>query len=341
MKKTILSVFGAAAFFALGVLAATFLRPQREIVDLPPGKIPALLVPAHLHGKLSLFVLAGQSNMSGRGAALNLPHTDRIFLFANDYHWKQAREPLDDPEGQIDEVSMDKNAGSGPGLAFASRLAAAYPGKTIGLITCARGATTMFEWERRLGDDSLYGSCLKRIGAARALGKVEGILFFQGEWDAIDDSKPEAPLAPNWAPPNKLPGSRITYTQETLKGPFSFNRASRKKWAEMFSDYVDSGRHDLESRELPVVFAQIGQHEDPARYAYWKEVQESQKSVSMPRVKMVETADLDLADKVHLSTQAYLKVGERMADAFIELTDPRKVAASRETQPVKPAASPN
>lgn len=333
MNRTILAVCGAAAFFGLGVLAATLLRKEREIVDLPPGKLPALVVPAHLHGKLSLFVLAGQSNMSGRGAATNLPHTDRIFLFANDYHWKQAHEPLDDPEGQIDEVSLDKNAGSGPGLPFASRLAAAYPQKVIGLITCARGATTMFEWERRLGDDSLYGSCLKRIGAARALGKIEGILFFQGEWDAVDDSKPEAPLAPNWSPPNKLPGSRITYTQETLKGPFSFNRASHKQWTEMFSDYVDSVRHDLEIRDLPVVFAQIGQHEDPARYIHWKEVQDRQKAVSMPRVKMVETMDLDIADKVHLSTQAYLKVGERMADAFIELTDPARAKPREEKKP--------
>ncbi|MCE9600038.1 MAG: sialate O-acetylesterase [Spirochaetia bacterium] len=326
MKRVLLIICAASAIFVLGILTATFLRPQRQIVDLPPGKLPALAVPAQFHGRLSLFVLAGQSNMSGRGASITLPHTDRIFLFANDYHWKQAREPLDDPEGQIDEVSLDKNAGSGPGLAFASKLAAVYPGKVIGLIPCARGATTMFEWERRLGDDSLYGSCLKRIGAARALGKVEGVLFFQGEWDAIDDSRADAPLAQNWSWPSKLPGSRITYTQQTLKGPFSFNRASHKQWAEMFSDYVDSMRHDLESPGLPVVFAQIGHHEDSSRYAYWKEVQESQKSVSMPRVKMIETSDLDLQDNVHLSTQSYLTAGARMADGFIEITDPARSA---------------
>ncbi|MBL8018233.1 MAG: sialate O-acetylesterase [Leptospirales bacterium] len=335
MKRNILLIGIGIAIFGLGILAAQFFRREREVVDLPPGKLPAQAVPAQWHGRLSLFVLAGQSNMSGRGAAVSLPHTDRIFLFANDYHWKQAREPLDDPEGQIDEVSLDKNAGSGPGLAFASRLAAAYPGKVIGLITCARGATTMFEWERRLGDDSLYGSCLKRIGAAKALGKVEGLLFFQGEWDAIDDSKSDAPLAQNYVMPNKLPGSRITYNQQTLKGPYSFNRASHKQWAEMFSDYVDSVRHDLESPGLPVVFAQIGQNEDSSRYVYWKEVQESQKSVSMPRVKMIETADLGLQDKVHLSTQSYLKAGERMAEAFMEITDPSKARPPARTEQKK------
>lgn len=333
MKKNILIAAGGILCFGLGVLSASLLRREKEIVDLPPGKIPAAPVPLAAQGRLSLFVLAGQSNMSGRGGPVTLAHTDRIFLFGNDYRWKQAREPLDDPEGQIDEVSLDKNAGSGPGLAFASRLAAMNPQKIIGLIPCARGATTMFEWERRLGDDSLYGSCLKRIGAAAALGKVEGILFFQGEWDAIDDSNPQAPLAPNWTPPNKLPGSRITYTAESLKGPFSFNRASHARWNEMFMDYVDSVRHDLDNPQLPVVFAQIGQNEDPSRYAHWKEVQEKQKSVSMPRVKMVETSDLDLADKVHLATSGYLKTGERMADAFLELTDPSRAKPARKDGP--------
>lgn len=335
MKRNILIACGALVCFALGALTAQLLRREKEIVDLPPGKLPAAVVPPALHGRISLFVLAGQSNMSGRGALVNLPHTDRIFLFANDYRWKQGKEPLDDPEGQIDEVSMDKNAGSGPGLAFASKLAAAYPQKVIGLIPCARGATTMFEWERRLGDDSLYGSCLKRIGAASAIGKVEGVLFFQGEWDAIDDSDPQAPLAPNWQPPNKIPGSRITYTAETLKGPVSFNRASYARWNDMFSDYVDSMRHDLDNPQLPVVFAQIGQHEDPGRYAHWKEVQEKQKAVSLARVKMIETSDLDLADKVHLSTQSYLTAGERMAEAFMDLTDPRRIKPERQAEKPK------
>src|SRR6185436_14868221 len=119
-----------------------------------------------------LFVLAGQSNMSGRGVSVPFPETGRIFLFANDYHWKTARDPLDSADHQVDEISADALAGTGPGLSFATELAKTYPQKIIGLIPCAKGATTIFEWERRLGDDTLYGSCLKRMRAASTMGRV-------------------------------------------------------------------------------------------------------------------------------------------------------------------------
>jgi hypothetical protein len=48
---------------------------------------PAVGIPEEFQGKLSLFILAGQSNMSRRG---NVPSNQiadsRIFVFGNDYH---------------------------------------------------------------------------------------------------------------------------------------------------------------------------------------------------------------------------------------------------------------
>ena len=45
-------------------------------------------IPEELQGKLSLFILAGQSNIAGRGEVPESEqHTNpRVFVFGNDYH---------------------------------------------------------------------------------------------------------------------------------------------------------------------------------------------------------------------------------------------------------------
>jgi len=333
MKRVIASVsLGLFAFLA-GAGSMFWFRRTAEIPELPSKSQPPVSIPVQFQGRLSLYVLAGQSNMSGRGASLPFPETGRIFLFANDYHWKTAREPLDSPDHQVDEISTDALAGTGPGLSFATELAKTYPQKIIGLIPCAKGATTIFEWERRLGDDTLYGSCLKRMRAASTMGRVEGILFFQGEWDAFDEKEQTAPIAPNWTPPLKLFQSRITYTPENLKSSFSFNRPSHSQWKDLFSDYVDSVRRDLLDPELPVVFAQIGTTGNEKLYVHWDEVKKQQSSVSMRRVAMIKTDDLERADTVHFTTQSYLAIGRRFAEGYLKLTDPQKVADPKKEDP--------
>jgi hypothetical protein len=153
-------------------------------VDVPGG------IPEEFLGKLSLFILAGQSNMSGRGY---LPSEQsihpRVFVFGNDYRWKIAREPIDAAHGQVDLVSEDGDAGFSPGLTFATSLVKGDPDLAIGLIPCAKGSSSIGEWQRNVADTSLYGSCLKRVRAAMTMGKVIGLLFFQGEEDAIDPTR--------------------------------------------------------------------------------------------------------------------------------------------------------
>lgn len=332
MKKRVMFFSLGVVVFAYGAgFVSAFVYWKKPDLPEPVQRhLPPSAIPLPLQGKLSLFVLAGQSNMSGRGGPVDFPDTGRIFLFANDYHWKVAREPIDDSDHQVDAVSVDANAGTGPGLAFASALAKAYPGKAFGLIPCAKGATTLFEWERRLGDDTLYGSCLKRVQAASVMGHLEGLLFFQGEWDALDEGGESGLIAPNWISPGKHPGARVLYAKENLKSRLSFNRPSPSAWTDMFADFVDDFRRDVRRPDLPVVFAQIGIQTKPDRYPHWDEVKNSQESVSLPRVSMIKTDDMELGDSVHYTTRSYVLIGERFADAYLTLTDPSKVTmASR------------
>ena len=95
-----------------------------------------------------IYLLMGQSNMSGRGLLEELPTQRRtidpaITVYGNDGAWRIASEPLDSATNQIDAVSADAAAGVGPGLSFAKALRQRRPDRRIGLIPCAKGGTSI------------------------------------------------------------------------------------------------------------------------------------------------------------------------------------------------------
>jgi len=258
-----------------------------------PTTVPIVSVeiPKAYQGQLALFILAGQSNMSGVGPVpVDTPSTSsQIYLFGNDYHWHFAQEPVDSSVGQVDAVSQDNAAGISPGLAFAMALLAIDPERPIGLIPCAKGFTTIGQWQRNLSDNSLYGSCLKRARAASTMGETAGILFFQGENDALDPTLyPDVDPQPN-------------------------------QWAERFIDFVDDFRLDLQNPNLPVIFAQIGTHTAPEVFTGWEIVQRQQASIRLLQVAMIRTSDLELLDGVHYTAGSYQEIGSRYAQAYWQL----------------------
>ena len=248
-------------------------------------------IPRGVQGNLDLFILAGQSNMSGYGEIKveEVETVPRAFLFGNDYRWRQAREPVDDPTGQVDQVSQDTEAGYSCGTSFAKAFLKNYPNSFVGLIPCAKGGSPIEEWQRNLSEHSLYGSCLKRALAASSMGKIRGLLFFQGETDA---------LGPD-------------FETQRVKNPF--------QWKKKFSTFVSDFRKDLRIQDLPVVFAQIGSNKDPGAFRNWKVVQEEQRNVHLPNCRMIRTEDLALRDVVHFDSAGYRIIGERFASAITEI----------------------
>jgi hypothetical protein len=295
-----------AAGAAFGVLLQTYYgagRALRRVGVLPPLPTVApqptptaipLGVDEALQGRLALFILAGQSNMSGRAELPQNQALDpQILVFGNDYRWRIAVEPLDSPEEQVDVVSADladDPARFGPGLAFARKLRLERPTMAIGLIPCAKGATTIQQWQRNLDDSTLYGSCLKRVRAASVMGQIAGMLFFQGESDAID--------------PVRLPNQVRSASDYDSK----------------FVTFVQDMRADVLQPSLPVVFAQIGTNRDPQTYTNWDVVKQQQTSVKLDCASMIAADDLELRDLVHYTTASYRVIGERFAHAFLQLS---------------------
>jgi acetyl esterase/lipase len=136
-----------------------------------------------------LYLLAGQSNMAGRGTLEEIDKTPhpRVFTLDQNDQWVPALEPL--------HFDKPKIAGVGPGLAFAKAMANANLGITIGLIPCAVGGSPLSSWQPKAVDEATnttpYDTALRRAKLAMNDGTLKGILWHQGESDSTEKLAPK------------------------------------------------------------------------------------------------------------------------------------------------------
>lgn len=127
-----------------------------------------------------LFLLAGQSNMAGRGIIEDsdqVPHP-RILALSKDGKWRPAVAP----------IHFDKTvAGVGLATSFAEAIAEKYPHVTIGLIPAACGGSPISSWEpggyHTQTKSHPYDDAIARARVAMKDGILKGILWHQGESD--------------------------------------------------------------------------------------------------------------------------------------------------------------
>ncbi len=138
--------------------------------------------------RFHLYLLAGQSNMAGRGTVGEedrTPHP-RVFSLDSRDQWTPAREPL-----HFDKPGI---AGVGPGLAFGKAMAEADSRVTIGLIPCAVGGSALAAWQPGASDAATrttpYDTALRRVRLAMKDGVLKGILWHQGESDTGPTNAP-------------------------------------------------------------------------------------------------------------------------------------------------------
>jgi hypothetical protein len=125
----------------------------------------------------ALFLLAGQSNMAGRGA---VEADDR--MLDRTLAWVPATDP----------VHFDKpSAGVGPGRAFAIALHERDTSAIVGLVPTAVGGSPISSWEPGALDVATkthpYDDAITRARAAMRDGTFRAILWHQGESDATPE----------------------------------------------------------------------------------------------------------------------------------------------------------
>lgn len=270
---------------------------------------PPASVPPQLQGKLKLYVLIGQSNMVGDAEIPeDIRYSANVYNFGNNYRWALAKAPIDSAENQVDTVSADGLAGFGPALTFAQTLVSRDSNQLIGLIPCAKNGSSMADWQRSFSEESLYGSCLKRVRAASTMGTLSGILFFQGESDAIDPAQ------------------------------FPSLRPAADAWADKFAIFAYGFRQDVGAPNLPFVYAQLGQPDDLEGLPNWDLVKQQQENIQIPNGAMIETDDLPM-EGIHYTADSYKVIGQRFADAMTDLVTGRAAVGGNPNGESPPAES--
>ena len=128
-----------------------------------------------------IFLLAGQSNMAGRGVVgpqdrEPIPH---VLALGKDGAWHPA----------IDPIHWDKPlAGVGLARSFAVAYLADHPGVTIGFVPAACGGSPISAWKTgaffEQTDSHPFDDAITRTRVALHSGVLKGILWHQGESDS-------------------------------------------------------------------------------------------------------------------------------------------------------------
>ncbi|MBS1669309.1 MAG: sialate O-acetylesterase [Bacteroidetes bacterium] len=131
--------------------------------------------------EFDVFILMGQSNMSGYGEILpeDTVLVKNIFYLPTIYkghlQWMPARHPLHN------RLPSDR---FGMGLPFAKEILATHPGIVVGLIPVAWGGAPIDSLDK---GTAVYADALKKaLFAETHGGKIKGVLWHQGESDTVD-----------------------------------------------------------------------------------------------------------------------------------------------------------
>jgi len=231
--------------------------------------------------KFHLFLLAGQSNMAGRGRVAKedqQPHP-RLLTLTKDKRWVPA----------VDPIHFDKPvAGVGLGRTFGLKMVEAEPDVIVGLIPCAVGGSPISSWQpggfhRQTGSHP-YDDALRRAKAALEVGTLRGIVWHQGESDA------KAGLAEQYEEKLHELIARFRRELDAPQVPFIAGQMGQfdgRPWSE------EMKRVDAAHRKLPD---------------------------SVPNTAFVSSEGLThKGDKVHFDAASYREFGRRYFEAFQRL----------------------
>ncbi|XP_043711900.1 probable carbohydrate esterase At4g34215 [Telopea speciosissima] len=228
----------------------------------------------------NIFILAGQSNMAGRGGVVNdkwdgivpsqcQPNPSIIRLDAG-LSWVSATEPLHA------DIDLNKTCGVGPGMAFANAVKSKDSSVgVIGLVPCAVGGTNISQWMK---GSHLYEQMVRRAQTAlQEGGTIRAIVWYQGESDTVSRADAEA-----------------------YKG----------RMEKLIADW----RADLRSPNLHVIQVVLASGMGP----FIGTVREAQLGIHLPNVMCVDAMGLPIEpDGLHLTTEAQVRLGQMLAAAYL------------------------
>lgn len=228
--------------------------------------------------KTFVFLMAGQSNMAGRGQVMPMDTVEdpRILTLNINGEVEIAKEPLHFYEPELQGLDC--------GLSFAKSVINQLPkGSYILLVPMAVGGSSTKDW---LGDDVYRGVRLmtnftNRVEKARQLGTIKALLWHQGESDANEAS--------------------ILLYEDKIKSLFTSLRSK-------------SGKPDLPI--VMGELGDFG-HKDDATWKLLNALMH-QLETTDKNLKVVSSAGLHhKGDNLHFDSEGQRSMGKRYADAYL------------------------
>ena len=243
----------------------------------------------HGYGPMDIFVIAGQSNPSGRGALADVPsfaYRDRVRMWMqNGTGFAPAAEPVDTDLGGAQYSILGESGGAlaSPCVAFGNKYAQLRSTTVVGLALSALGGTFISSWARNLSTATLYGAMIARTQAALAFAatgsRIAGFIWYQGESEAIDGTGLSA-------------------------------------WDSNFTQLIADVRSDLSLPSLPCIMTVLGPTPSSG-FSQWTAMVSLQQGMTLPSgVSRISANDLTAqsASSPHLTTASYVTLGERWAN---------------------------
>lgn len=234
---------------------------------------------------LYVFIMAGQSNMAGRGFVEpqdTLPNK-RILTIDKSINWIYAKEPLHFYEPSLTGLDC--------GMSFAKKLLDSIPeGISIAVIPCAVGGSSIEQW---INNETFRGVKLldnfkEKVNFAKDYGIIKGIIWHQGESNAKSELIPK-------------------YSQrlDSLINRFRFV---------IKNDTLPIILGELGSYAQPI-----------EKQMKWDSINTGIQNIAMKdeNIALVKTGDLkNKGDNVHFDSESQRKLGERYAEKYFEITMP-------------------
>ncbi|MBD3343508.1 MAG: hypothetical protein GF401_00425, partial [Chitinivibrionales bacterium] len=250
---------------------------------------------AYSQDTVSIFLLGGQSNMLGQGnpgeISPPLSETQEDILFLENSNGNYAWGPMTPYFGKEDECF-------GPELKFSRIIADTRPDRTVAIVKHTEKPLTLAEgWNVETNGSTYLGMIAKVRGGMElldAIGRpyvVAGMLWFQGEYDAVEQWMAQA------------------YEQN-------------------LNNLIAGVRNEFSVPGMPFVIGQI--YDIPLdQFPYTQEVQDAQDAVaeSDPLTGILHTTDLPIGnDNIHFKTEGQLAIGQRFATVYLSLIGENTVA---------------
>ncbi|MCQ2462351.1 MAG: sialate O-acetylesterase [Clostridia bacterium] len=226
-----------------------------------------------------IFVMAGQSNMSGYGRdpAYDPPELG-IHLFDNSAKWCLAVHPLNSVPFPV-YPNNDSSSGTSPALSFARALRRKL-NVPIGLVAAAQGGSPLAAWNPAEEKPYLYEALVQKLNA---VGQFRGMIWYQGCNEACDIQNAEAYL-------DKFTETVSLWREKFGYFPIATCQINRHAWKE-------------EDREK--------------MWGIVREAQR-QAAKKIPDVYVIPTIDMYTSDGIHNASGACIVIGERLAAAMLK-----------------------